>query len=48
MDREKWENDGYEVCYDGLHEKFVQNPPLLSMLKTTKPKILVKATSDHL
>ena len=46
--REKWQNDGYEVCYDGIHEKFIQNPPLLSMLKTTKPKTLMKATSDHL
>ena len=36
MDREKWQNDGYEVCYDGTHEKFIQNPPLLAMLKVLK------------
>ena len=40
VDKEKWMNIGYELCFDGIREKFLQNPPLLSMLKTTTPKIL--------
>ena len=48
VDVEKWHNEGYELCYDGIREKFAQNKPLLSLLKTTTPKILVEATSDHL
>ena len=28
--------------------KFLQNPPLLAMLKTTSPKILAEAMTDHL
>ena len=48
VDKEKWMNMGYELCFDGIREKFLQNPPLLSMLKTTSPKILAEATTDRL
>ena len=48
VDIEKWHNEGYELCFDGVREKLVQNQPLLSLLKTTSPKILAEATSDHL
>ena len=48
VDKEKWTNIGYEICFDGIREKFLQNPPLLSMLKTTTPKILAEATEDRL
>ena len=48
VDNDKWCNEGYEVCYNGIREKFIQNPSSLSMLKTTSPKILVKATTDQL
>ena len=48
VDKEKWSNIGYEKCFDGIREKFLQNPPLLSMLKTTTPKILAEATQDRL
>ena len=48
VDKEKWMNMGYELCFDGIREKFLQNPPLFSMLKTTSPKILVEATTDQL
>ena len=41
-------NVGYEICFDGIREMFLQNPPLLSMLKTTTPKILAEATTDRL
>ena len=48
VDRQKWINVVYELCFDGIREKFLQNPPLLAMLKTTSPKILAEATTDHL
>ena len=48
VDKEKWSNIGYDKCFDGICEKFLQNPPLLSMLKTTSPKILAEATHDRI
>ena len=48
VDKEKWMNIGYELCFDGIREMFLQNPLLLSMLKTTAPKILAEATTDRL
>ena len=48
VDIEKWRNEGYDLCFDGVREKFVQNPPLLALLKSTAPKILTEATLDHL
>ena len=48
IDNVKWHNEGYELCFDGVREKFAQNPPLLSLLKTTSPKILAESTLDHL
>ena len=48
VDKEKWMNVGYELCFDSIQEKFLQNRPLLSMLKTTSPKILAETTADRL
>ena len=48
VDNNKWHNEGYEICLDDIWEKFIQNPTLLSMLHTTKPKILVEATNNRL
>ena len=48
VDREKWMSVGYDICFDGIREKFLQNPPLLAMLKTTSPKILAEAMTDCL
>ena len=48
VDIEKWRNEGYDLCFDGVREKFVQNPPLLALLKSTTPKILAEATLDRL
>ena len=36
VDYIKWCLDRYDVCFDGVKEKFVQNPPLMLMLKATK------------
>ena len=48
FDMARWKNEGYSPCFDGIEEKFVQNPILLQMLKTTTPKIIVEASSDRL
>ena len=48
VDNEKWKSVGYELCFDGIQEKFLQNPPLLAMLKTMTPKTLAEATTDRL
>ena len=48
VDKKKWKSVGYELCFDGIKEKFLQNPPLLAMLKTTAPKTLAEATLDKL
>ena len=48
VDREKWMSVGYDICFNGIREKFLQNPPLLAMLKTMSPKILAEATTNHL
>ena len=32
VDRGKWMSVRYELCFDGIREKFLQNPPLLAML----------------
>ena len=48
VDNKKWRNKGYDVCYDGIREKFAQNQPLLSLLKSIAPKILAEAMTDHL
>ena len=47
-DHEKWQSDGYEVCFGGVREKFMQNQSLLQLLKTTSPKILAEAMTDRL
>ena len=46
FDAKKWREDGYAICLDGIKGKFLQNLPLLQMLKTTSPKLLVEASMD--
>ena len=38
FDMNRWKTDGYDICYDGIKEKFIQNAMLLAMLKTNCPK----------
>ena len=40
--------DGYEKCATGIIAKFNQNPLLKSMLASTKPKLLVEASTDRI
>ena len=44
----RWSNDGYSLCYNGIHAKFTQNENLLMMLKSTSIKVIVEATTDKL
>ena len=48
VNQNRWKMDGFEICLDGLEEKFNQNPLLMSMLTATKPKLLVEASTDKL
>ena len=48
VDREKWHSDGYEICFAGIREKFMQNQSLLQLLKTMSPKTSAEATIDKL
>ena len=36
------------LCLEGIRAKFVQNPPLLNMLKSTEPKVIVESSLDKL
>ena len=44
----RWKNEGYYLCLEGIKAKFAQNPPLLNMLKSTEPKVLVESSLDRL
>ena len=46
FDPQQWKTDGYKSCLEGIKEKFLQNLPLLQMLKATLPKTLLEATLD--
>ena len=48
VDNNKWKSDSYELCFDGVRENFLQNPSLLSLLKTTSPKVLAEVMMDWL
>ena len=48
VDHTKWKLDGYEKCVTGIMAKFDQNPFLKLMLLSTKPKLLVEASTDKL
>ena len=48
IDHEKWRNEGFNLCLDGLRAKFTQNKDLIAMLKTTEPKLLIEASNDKL
>ena len=48
VDAECWRNEGYDICYEGIKQKFFQNDALLAQLKSTTPKILAEAMPDRL
>ena len=41
-----WMKDGYALCEKGVKEKFMQNKPLLEMLKNTGSLIITEASKD--
>ena len=48
FDMQRWSTDGYNICHEGIKAKFVQNPLLLQMLKSTGTKVIVEASPDKL
>ena len=48
VDTERWRNEGYNICYKGIKQKFLQNEALLAKLKSTTPKILAEAMPGRL
>ena len=48
VNAEHLRNKGYNICYEGIKQKFLQNEVLLTRLKSTTPKILAEATPDGL
>ena len=45
-DAHRWRQDGYNLCLDGIKEKFLRNLSLLKMLKAATPKKIIKASLD--
>ena len=48
FDSKLWKDHGYNICLPSIRAKYVQNPMLMSMLKTTTPKLLVECSTDKL
>ena len=47
MANRKWLEEGYTICLEGVKAKITQNPNLMNMLRTTKPKLLAEAMTDR-
>ena len=47
FDSKLWNEQGYNLCLPGIRAKYVQNPMLMSMLKTKTPKLLVECSTDR-
>ena len=41
-DHTRWRNEGYDLCQDRIKNKFIQNPLLMKLSKSTAPKTLVE------
>ena len=48
VDHHGWQNEGFEICFEGIKAKLMQNESLLKMLKTTAPLTLVEASKDRI
>ena len=46
--KDEWRERGYDICFQGISEKFNQNPNLMNMLKATKGFVLAEASNDRL
>ena len=47
-DSKIWHEKGYDLCQPGIKAKYLQNPTLLDMVRTTSPKLLVESSPDKL
>ena len=48
MDHHRWQNEGFEICFEGIRAKFIWNESLLKMLKIAAPLTLVEASKDRM
>ena len=44
----EWKESAHNICYKGVWEKFIQNPDLLNMLRTTKPLTIAETSNDKI
>ena len=47
FEKEKWNNIAETLCYEGIRQKFIQNPTLMDYLLETGNKTIVEATYDN-
>ena len=47
FDKEKWNTSAETLCYEGIRQKFIQNPHLYQYLLDTGNKTIVEATYDN-
>ena len=48
INKDEWHERGYDICFQGISEKFIQNPNLMIILKATKGFVLAEASNDRL
>ena len=48
MNKGEWHEQGYDICFKVISDKFNQNPNLMSMLKATKGFVLAEASNARL
>ena len=48
FDQDNWKMVGKDMCFDGLLEKFTQNPTLADILLKTNNKTLVECSYDRI
>ena len=47
FEKEKWNSMAETLCYEGIKQKFIQNPSLMDYLLETGNKTIVEATYDN-
>ena len=47
FEKEKWNDIAETLCYEGIRQKFIQNPTLMDYLLETGNKTIVEATYDN-
>ena len=48
INKDEWCKRGHDICFQGVSEKFIQNPNLMNMLKAIKGFVLAEASNHRL